>query len=56
MLANAISISFAAVFTLITFKIFIFASAIKGRLNIFFLCCNNPLSKKDLLLKGKFMK
>ena len=53
---NAISISFAAVFTLITFKTFIFASAIEGRLEIFFLCCNYPLSKKALILQGKFMK
>ena len=56
MLGNAISISFAAVFTLITLKTFIFASAIEGRLKIIFLCCNNPLSKKALILQGNFMK
>ena len=53
---NAISISFAAVFTLITFKTFIFASAIEGRFEVLFLCCNYPLSKKVLILQGKFMK
>ena len=52
---NAISISFAAVFTLIAFKTFIFASAIEGRLEVLFLCCNYPLSKA-LILQGKFMK
>ena len=56
MSVNAISISFAAVFTLMTFKTFIFASAIEGRLRIFFLCCCYPLSKKALILQGKFMK
>ena len=56
MLVNAISTSFAAVFTLITLKTFIFASAIKGRLKVFFLCCINPLSKKALILQGQFMK
>ena len=56
MSVNAISISFAAVCTLITFKTFIFASAIEGRLKIFSLCCNYPLSKKAFILQGKFMK
>ena len=56
MSVNAISISFAAVFTLITFKTFIFAGAIEGRFIIFFLCCNYPLSKKAIILQGKFMK
>ena len=56
MLVNAISISFAAVFTLITLKTFIFASAFEGRLKIFFICCNYPLSKKALILQRKFMK
>ena len=53
---NAISISFAAVFTLITFNTFTFASAIEGRLKIFFLRCNYPLSKKALIIQEKFMK
>ena len=44
------------VFTLTTFKTFIFASAIEGRLEIFFLCCNYPFSKKALIFQGKFMK
>ena len=50
---NAISISFAAVFTLIAFKTFIVASAIEGKLKIFFLCCNYPLSQKALVLQGE---
>ena len=56
MLGNAISTSIAAVFTLITLTTLYFGSAIEGRLKIIFLCCNNPLSKKALILHGKFMK
>ena len=56
MLVNAISISFATVFTLITLNTFIFASGIEGRFKIFFLCCNYPLSKKALILQGNFVK
>ena len=37
MLVHAISISFAAAFTLITLQTFIFASAIEGRVKSFFL-------------------
>ena len=52
MLVNAISISFAAVFILITLKNCHFASAIEGRLKIFSLCCNYPFSMKALILQG----
>ena len=47
---NAISISFAAVFTQITSKTFIFASAIEGRLKILEIRFVHPYAEQDLTI------
>ena len=53
MLVNAISISIAALFTLITLKTFIFASAIEGRLEIFFFVAMIHFRRRFLSFRGK---
>ena len=53
MSVNAISLSFAAVFTLITFKTFSFASAIEGRLRIFFFVATVHFRRRLLSFRGK---
>ena len=49
---NAISISIAAVFTLITFQTFIFASAIEGRLKFSFFVVTIQFRRRLLSFRG----